>query len=133
MKFQKLIVPFLSLILLSGCIGEDNPLKDVNPKILAKEIYCSQNAQNDCMDMWETPHAASTEGFVYQMCQDVASDIAIKLSKNGYGKITAKNVSSLENWAVIKSEIKILKDSEPHIGLVMRNGMKNIKTPGACD
>ncbi len=134
MRRNFLIALLAVTFLLTACVGEDNPLTEVSPKVLAKEIFCIKEDTNDCMDFWENPASTSKEGMLYQSCEDGASKIAIQLTKSGYGEISPKNVKSLENWAVIKEEIQILRTKRRELmPAKMKYAMTGKKVKGVCD
>lgn len=134
MRPKILIFAMVTSFTVAGCIGEKNPLIEVSPKILAKEIFCIGEDTNDCMEFWENPASTSEEGLLYQSCEDGASKIAIQLTKAGYGDISPENVKSLENWASIKADIQELRNERRKLmPKKMKAAMTGEKVKDVCD
>ncbi len=122
MKRKFLFSLVASMLSLSACANEENPLNDVSPQIIAKEVFDIGEDTNDCMQLWANPEASSPEGLIYQTCADTASKIAIHFTQAGYGEITANNVKTLKNWEMIKIEIKALrKERRDNMSETMKN------------
>tara|TARA_R110001592_G_scaffold31482_2_gene110984 strand:- start:12109 stop:12504 length:396 start_codon:yes stop_codon:yes gene_type:complete len=122
MKRKFLFSSIAAVLSLSACSNEDNPLTDISPQIIAKEVFDIGEDSNDCMQLWANPETASPEGFIYKTCGDTASKIAIHFTQAGYGEITANNVKTLPNWKMIETEVKALrKERRDNMSETMKN------------
>lgn len=122
MRRKFLFSSIAAVLSLSACSSEDNPLTDISPQIIAKEVFDIGEDSNDCMQLWANPEAASPEGFIYKTCEDTASKIAIHFTQAGYGEITANNVKTLEKWEMIETEVKALrKERRDNMSDTMKN------------
>ena len=96
MRKGLLITTIAASLSLSACFKTENPLTDIDPKILAKSVIDEKISVKKCAELWSNPQASNQT--LENECAKDAFKIAVLFKEKGYGEVSSEQIKLPAIW-----------------------------------